>query len=358
MEEKGHFLPMRCLEDILCSNTHCDPQLCSVILDYLNIDIESYKAYLGHKSTLAVKLAECFAKHYFTLFSRTPADDGWASLGQKLSVSIDSHDWAEIDDFIRYLGFIDRIYATCSNALFLDSLSKSIFNNVFILFFQEQILVRDPDPRSAPSRTCVQFLVFILENITSQKFAECIFYFLFGFSAVPSLPSSRAINECNASPEYKFMSQYNAGSSVAVVTRRPSHITTATVRRHRSCQKLPPRPEETREDPSSDQGEYSNEFSGREEEMKFAVNWRRDWAHGLETRNVDEYNVDAHKPRELSAFLFARLRGGDDSYAAIVWQLLDQLLVFRLPSFVKMLITDHMKVPKNAEVSLAGGEKG
>ena len=172
---------MKILEIVVETKCSYDTSLYNLLYEYLLLDINDYQQYLANDSTLSFVLSTCFAKSYLTLYSQTPLEDFQLSIALKLKISLPKENDDDYMSFMNYLKFIDRVYNYHFNNEFLRKLSKEIYNVVLAPLFQNQIL---SSSRRGISQNAIQYLIFILENISSSKLAQCIFYFLFNFGDI------------------------------------------------------------------------------------------------------------------------------------------------------------------------------
>lgn len=316
---------------------------------------------------MTITIAEIFAKYYLTLFSQTPIADeirflGWRHcIGGKILASLHEENIRDYENFIEIIHFIDKIYLVCPNNNFLDILSKSLFNIVFIPLFQEQILMSEKN--TGISRTSIQFLILILENINSKKFVKLIFNFLFGFFENKPVFNSEDnntenINEISPSQEYKFISHYkNSSSSSEAPICKGFEIENENFPKIKSAENsLCAETGEAPEKPIEILDYLEPEFLGNNEEIKEdPINLIVSPSKGkpyFPLINVKEYNVEKHAQKALRQIIFEKLKSENNNFSVIYWELLDTLLKFNLPDFIKLIISNKQKINSNKEVFL------
>eukprot|EP00826_Nyctotherus_ovalis_P024408 TRINITY_DN1888_c0_g1_i10.p1 TRINITY_DN1888_c0_g1~~TRINITY_DN1888_c0_g1_i10.p1 ORF type:complete len:291 (-),score=23.17 TRINITY_DN1888_c0_g1_i10:104-976(-) len=158
-----------------------DDLVYNLLYDYIMLDLADYQTYLVTNSTLPSVLSMCLAKSYLTVYSQTPLETFQPSIVLKLILSLPKENRRDYLSFMSYLQFIDRVYCCHFNAGFLRKLSQEIYKSVLVTVFQNQILSAS---RRGTSQNAIQYLTFILENVSSPKLAQCVFYFLFNFGDI------------------------------------------------------------------------------------------------------------------------------------------------------------------------------
>eukprot|EP00826_Nyctotherus_ovalis_P035168 TRINITY_DN2996_c0_g2_i1.p1 TRINITY_DN2996_c0_g2~~TRINITY_DN2996_c0_g2_i1.p1 ORF type:complete len:423 (+),score=71.11 TRINITY_DN2996_c0_g2_i1:1334-2602(+) len=298
--------------------------LYDVVLSYLLLDFDDYQDYLTSKSTITITLSECLAKHYLTVFSQTSLDSPHplSSLTHQVLEAL-SEDCGDYTNFLLFIRFLNRIYTYHFNGAFLRSLSRAIFAIVLTPLFQNQIL-QSANP--VVSRTAMQFLTLILENITSQKFAQCIFYFLFGLGDIfgTELPNPRPT-----------MGK-GSGFDLPVVRARARSEIVGSSKENFSLSII-----------NNDVNASLEEFCL--EEHNYYIDNAMDQEHRFYLSvNYNEFFKRKHRPSELANYIFSTLRSSSGSLVG--WQLISRLMKFHLPSLVKYLITDQLKNYLHGEV--------
>jgi hypothetical protein len=190
-----------------------------------------------------------------------------------------------------------------------------MFTIVLTPLFQNQIL-RSPNP--VVSEAAMQYLTLMLENITSQKFAQCIFYFLFGIGDIFNTESPKPTITMPRQGLTIDVSVIRARARSEIVESSKENFSLNIMNASVSLEDF------NIEDSTSSVIEHKKEFC-------FTVNY-------------NEFFKRKHRPNELAGHIFGLLRSSPGSL--IAWQLINRLMKFQLPTFLKYAITDHLSVMK------------
>lgn len=326
-EHKGHLIPLKILEEAMKVSRTWSEGLYDVVLSYLLLDFDDYQDYLTSRSTVTITLSECLAKHYLTVFAQTSLDSPrpLSSLTHQVFRAL-AEDCADYANFLMFVRFLDRVYSCHFNGAFLRSLSRAIFAIVLTPLFQSQML-HSPNP--VVSQTAMQFLTLILENVTSHKFAQCIFYFLFGlgdiFATEPSDPRPTM--------------RKGSGFDVPVVRARARSEIVDSSKENFGLSVVNNDVNTSLEELYLDEPNYHIDHHGdnpTDQEHRFCL-----------SVNYGEFFRRKHRPGELTNFVFAAL---SSSRTPVAWQLVNRLVKFQLPSLVKHLVTDQLRNRFHGEV--------
>lgn len=288
IKQMGSPLPLLILESMMKTPSCCTKNFFTILLKYCSLDIPEYQSYLVARATLPVSFAEGLVMSYLMLFPKTPAKCIRPfqnnTVMKKLRFALLEEDDEDKERFVCCLRFINEMYSLHFNDFFLETLSKAIFNVFFTSLVQEQILANfNPDL----SRMAIQYMTFMLEHISSPKFARCVIRFLFGIHDPDAAE--------NPPPEL---------------------------------------PEEPADDPEpSDTDENNSLFlqSSLSEIMFFDDSLSSRIKPSLLTSK--EYMVSQHKVAHLREYMFKHLELGN----VAVWQLMMQLLKYRITSYLQLL---------------------
>ena len=319
IEYKGHLIPLKILEEAMKVNRTWSDNLYNVVLSYLLLDFEDYQEYLTTKSTITLTLSECFARHYLSVFSQAALNDCTefrSCLTSKVLEALSDDNCSDYSNFLTFICFLDKIYTYHFNGAFLRSLSRAIFTIVLTPLFQNQIL-KSPNP--VVSEAAMQYLTLILENITSQKFAQCIFYFLFGVGDIFNTESPKLI-----------MSRQGLTVDVPIIRARARSEIVENPRENFSFNVI-------------NASVSLEDFNIGESSTNTIIEHKKEFCF---TVNYNELFKRKHRPNELAAHIFNLLRSNPGSL--IAWQLINRLMKFQLPTFLQYTIIDHLRA--NGEV--------
>ena len=180
---KRYFLPSELVFEMLTHPAFINELLLDCALQYLILDLGNYQEFLASEASYPLKIAETLGNLFFQLPSEVPLKCHTTHSHMKynlkflISQSFPPDKTEYLNKFISVLSFVDRVYNASSNSVFLDHLTKSIFNSFLLLFIQPNILKWRYNTKAA--RTSIQYLTLILQIIPNKVFTKMILRFLF-----------------------------------------------------------------------------------------------------------------------------------------------------------------------------------
>ena len=312
-----------------------------MFIEYANIDLPEVQSYINSTHDIPLSIVKTLSTILLKMPSQVHLVYNLLQPHLKYSLAFQlfnmTNNKKSFHELKIFVVFIDTLYLTLNNNVFLSQIAKALFNMVFVHIFQPRIIGFKSCPAS--SRTTIQYLIMILENIKSQQLASVIFHFLFGFSATLPYYSAREISDSAIIEENSIQvtdleadskSIYEYYSSDTGKELDPLIFEMSTLLGDREDSRIVPISESFTEDRKdsiiSQQGEKS------------MVRPSIIIPDLPEMVSIKEYSLENHNSSEISTIIMDMLRHDHSGYSNIVLQLFNQLISFGIKEVYDMLI--------------------
>jgi len=362
-KDANEFAPIRLFCEMLHKEHYLSLELYNVFLAYISIESKELQSYLINEQNIAITIGKTFVN----LLQKLPYQIQLVcnilnpQLKHSLAFQILSFNTTytkPLEYFTNFMKFIYGLYETSSNLIFLEQISKTIFNFVLIQILQPRIIGPKSTPASA--RTAMQYMIFMLENCPNKQFAKLIFNFIFGFKGIllyrQNLAKSIEIEEIH--PENISISAENLLSEI------PSRSATVI------------KPIENKKGTALiKDAEFSNigivsNLLEDQEDSKFIIEHTKitpsvknspltsaeqtQQGEEIELKkikidpiiintDISEYNNEFHDPEKITTFLLDLILCEHGGYSNIIMQFIDKLFELEIKEAYNLLIFDHIK---------------